>query len=71
MELTPKGRKKVADLGEKLLTSKGPESIEHEFWKAKIGDYFSTKGFKVSFEEKVGEGATVDILASNADTSSP
>ncbi len=66
---SPRGRKKVADLGEKLRTAQGPESIEHEFWKAKIGDYFSSKGFKVSFEERVGEAATVDILASNANTS--
>lgn len=38
-------------------------SWDHESSKLRVGEYFRQKAYKVTFEYKIGEGKTVDIVA--------
>lgn len=39
------------------------KSIHHEYAKFKVGEYFRKIGYWVTFEYKIGEGKTVDVVA--------
>ncbi len=60
--LTDKGKKSISDVKiEKIFNKRG--SFEHEYAKFKVGEYFRKKRYWVTFEYKIGEGKTVDLVA--------
>jgi len=60
--LTDKGKKAIKDIKiEKVFHKQG--SWEHEYWKYRVGEHYKKKGYKVTFEYKIGEGKSVDIVA--------
>jgi len=60
--LTDKGKKAIPDVKiEKIFHKAG--SWEHEYWKFRVGEYYRKKGYKVTFEYKIGDGKSVDIVA--------
>ena len=63
LDLTDKGEKVLQEMGFKIEKKRegGPE---HEYWKYRIGELFKGKGYQVEIEKPVGEGKTVDIVAS-------
>jgi len=63
LDLTDKGEKVLQEMGFKIEKKRegGPE---HEYWKYRIGELFKGKGYQVEIEKPVGEGKTVDIIAS-------
>lgn len=58
-ELTEKGRMALRDLGYQVQEEK--ESIEHKFWKHKIGEDYKARGFDVLIEEHIN--GKPDIIA--------
>ena len=36
---------------------------EHEYWKQKVGEQYRRKGYEVTFEYKIGDGKSVDLVA--------
>ena len=69
MELTDEGKYKITKEDKKIKLFEGGESLEHLFWKNKVNEYFSRKGFRVAMEEDIGDGKKVDLLASKGDVS--
>lgn len=62
LALTDKGKKAIRNVKiKKVFHKKG--SWEHEYWKYRVGEYYKKKGYKVTFEYKIGEGKSVDIVA--------
>ena len=61
-ELTDKGRMALRDLGFQPNDEK--ESIEHKFWKLKIGGIYKARGFDVLIEEHVNGGRPDIIIIS-------
>ena len=71
---TLKGRIKYLDItekGEKLLRGMGYSierkrqgGPEHEYWKYRIAGLLKGKGYQIEIEKPIGEGKTVDIVAS-------
>ncbi len=60
--LTDKGKKAISDVKiEKIFSKRG--SFEHEYAKFKVGEYYRNKGYWVTYEYKIGEGKTVDLVA--------
>jgi len=60
--LTDKGKKAIPEVRiEKVFNKSG--SWEHEYWKFRVGEYYRKKGYKVTFEYKIGEGKSVDVVA--------
>jgi len=40
--------------------------VKHRFWVTRLADEYRRSGFKVEFEVAVGEGRTIDLVASNS-----
>jgi len=60
--LTDEGKKAIPDVKiEKVFHKQG--SWEHEYWKYKVGEHYRRKGYKVTFEYKIGDGKSVDLAA--------
>ncbi|MBU1339065.1 MAG: hypothetical protein KKD56_08360 [Acidobacteria bacterium] len=60
--LTDKGKKSISDVKiEKIFSKRG--SFEHEYAKFRIGEYYRKKGYWVTYEYKIGDGKTVDVVA--------
>jgi hypothetical protein len=60
--LTDKGKEAIKDV--KILKVFGKNaSWEHEYWKYRIGMHFKKNGYEVTFEYKIGEGKSVDVVA--------
>jgi DNA-binding MarR family transcriptional regulator len=60
--LTDRGKKVIPDVKiEKIFHKAG--SWEHEYWKFRVGEYYRKRGYKVTFECKIGEGKSVDLVA--------
>jgi hypothetical protein len=60
--LTDKGKEAIKDV--KIIKVFGKNaSWEHEYWKYRIGMHFKKKGYEVTFEYKIGEGKSVDVVA--------
>ncbi len=60
--LTDKGKKAIPDVKiEKIFNKRG--SFEHEYAKFKVGEHYRNRGYKVTFEYKIGEGKSVDVVA--------
>jgi len=60
--LTDKGKKAIPDVKiEKIFHKAG--SWEHEYWKFRVGEHYRKRGYKVTFEYKIGEGKSVDVVA--------
>ena len=62
-ELTPKGRLTLKDLGYEAKDDK--ESVEHKFWKYKIGEYYKNKGFNVLVEEHINGSPDIIVINGN------
>lgn len=60
--LTDRGKKAISDVKIEKVFHKNA-SWEHEYWKYKVGEHYRTKGYKVTFEYKIGQGKSVDIVA--------
>lgn len=60
--LTDEGRKAIPDVIIEKVFHKGG-SWEHEYWKYRVGEHYRRKGYKVTFEYKIGEGKSVDLVA--------
>lgn len=60
--LTDKGKETIKDV--KIIKVFGKNaSWEHEYWKYRIGMHLKKKGYEVTFEYKIGEGKSVDVVA--------
>lgn len=62
MVLTEKGKDAIKDVKIEKVFNKNA-SWEHEYWKYKIGIHYRTRGYDVTFEYKIGEGKSVDVVA--------
>lgn len=60
--LTDEGKKAISEVKiEKVFHKAG--SREREYWKYLVGEYYRKKGYKVTFEYKIGDGKSVDLVA--------
>jgi len=60
--LTDEGKNAIPDVKvEKVFHKSG--SWEHEYWKQKVGEQYRRKGYEVTFEYKIGDGKSVDLVA--------
>jgi len=60
--LTDEGKNAIPDVKiEKVFHKAG--SWEHEYWKFRVGEHYRRKGYKVTFEYKIGDGKSVDLVA--------
>ena len=60
--LTDKGKRAISNVKiEKIFNKRG--SFEHEYAKFRIGEYYRKRGYWVTFEYKIGEGKSVDVVA--------
>ncbi|MGB7295228.1 MAG: DUF87 domain-containing protein [Candidatus Aminicenantales bacterium] len=60
--LTDEGKKAIPDVRiEKIFHKAG--SWEHEYWKFRVGEHYRKKGYTVTFEYKIGDGKSVDVVA--------
>jgi hypothetical protein len=60
--LTDEGKKAIPDVKvEKVFHKSG--SWEHEYWKQKVGDHYRRQGYEITFEYKIGDGKSVDLVA--------
>jgi len=60
--LTDEGKRAIPDVKlEKVFHKSG--SWEHEYWKYRVGEHYKQKGYKVTFEYKIGDGKSVDLVA--------
>lgn len=60
--LTNRGKSAISDVKiEKIFDKRG--SFEHEYAKFKVGEHFRKKGYWVTYEYKIGEGKTADLVA--------
>lgn len=62
MVLTDKGKDAIKDVKIEKVFNKNA-SWEHEYWKYRIGMHFRNKGYKATFEYKIGDGKSVDVVA--------
>jgi hypothetical protein len=62
MVLTDKGKDAIKDVKIEKVFNKNA-SWDHEYWKYKIGMHYRKKGYKATFEYKIGEGKSVDVMA--------
>jgi DNA-binding MarR family transcriptional regulator len=60
--LTDKGKEAIKDVKIEKIFNKNA-SWEHEYWKYRIGMHYRKKGYDVTFEYKIGEGKSVDVVA--------
>ncbi|MGD2091533.1 MAG: DUF87 domain-containing protein [Candidatus Aminicenantes bacterium] len=60
--LTDKGKDAIKDVKIEKVFNKNA-SWEHEYWKYRIGMQYRKKGYDVTFEYKIGEGKSVDVVA--------
>lgn len=65
-ELTAKGRSVLTDLGYEAKNNK--ESVEHKFWKNKIGEYYKDKGFDVLVEEHINGKPDIIVMGNDKKT---
>lgn len=61
LRLSKKGTEIARKLGIKTNVCGRPASLEHEYWKERVADYMSKKGFQVEQEKKIGNGKAIDI----------
>jgi len=63
LELEEKGKQYLEKIGYKINRKRegGPE---HEYWKHKVAEHFRKQGYEIESEYPIGEGGTVDIVAS-------
>jgi len=60
--LTDKGKKAISDVKiKKIFNKRG--SFEHEYTKFRVGEHLRKKGYWVTYEYKLVEGKTVDLVA--------
>jgi hypothetical protein len=66
LDLTEMGEKALREMGYKIEKKRegGPE---HEYWKYRIAENLSRKGFGIEIESPLGEGKTIDIVAQRDD----
>ncbi len=62
MVLTDKGKRVINDVKIEKIFNKNA-GWEHEYWKYRIGMFYRKKGYKVTFEYKIGNGKAVDAVA--------
>jgi hypothetical protein len=63
LKLTKEGENQI-DKSKKLTREETREGgITHEYWKKKYAELFSNKGFDITFEKPIGEGKSVDVVA--------
>jgi DNA-binding MarR family transcriptional regulator len=60
--LTDEGKKAIRDVKMEKVFCKNA-SWEHEYWKYRIGMHYKKEGYSVTFECKIGEGKSVDVVA--------
>ena len=62
---------KLTEQGKTLLALSGMEakalpknaSLEHEYWKELVAQQYQAKGYKIEKEVSIGEGKTIDLVA--------
>jgi len=60
--LTDEGKRAIPDVKiEKVFHKQG--SWEHEYWKFRVGERYKRDGYMVTFEYKIGDGKSVDLVA--------
>jgi len=63
LDLTEKGDKVLQEMGY-IITRKREGGPEHEYWKLRIAEHLRKNGYETKIECPLGEGKTVDIVAS-------
>jgi len=63
LDLSEMGEKILQEMGHKVERKRegGPE---HEYWKYRIAEHLRNKGYEIEIESPIGEGKTIDIVAS-------
>lgn len=64
LQLSEEGRIELG-LNPKADNRRG--SVTHEYWKQQYAKYYQNQGYSVEIEKAIGEGKTVDLLATNDD----
>ena len=59
--LTDEGKKAIPDVKVEKVFHKS-SSWEHEYWKQKVGEHYRRQGYEVTFEYKIGDGKSVDLV---------
>jgi hypothetical protein len=62
LDITSKGEMVLRDMGYQIENKRGG-GPEHEYWKHRVAELFREKGYQVEIEKPIGEGKTVDIVA--------
>ena len=62
LELTPKGRMRLRELGYEVKDE--TEGAEHKFWKQKISEFYRSRGFEVLVEEYVNGKPDIIVIKS-------
>jgi hypothetical protein len=60
--LTAEGKKAIRDVKMEKVFCKNA-SWEHDYYKYRIGIFYKKKGYYVTYEYKIGEGKSVDVVA--------
>jgi DNA-binding MarR family transcriptional regulator len=60
--LTDKGKDAIKDVKIEKVFNKNA-SWEHEYWKYRIGMHYRKRGYDATFEYRIGEGKSVDVVA--------
>lgn len=61
LKLTKEGKNQIDKSKYKKDLREG--GITHEYWKKKYAEHFTKKGFEITFEKPIGEGKSVDVVA--------
>lgn len=62
LDITSKGEMVLRDMGYQIENKRGG-GPEHEYWKHRVAEFFRERGYQVEIEKPIGEGKTVDIVA--------
>ena len=67
LEPTEKGWEYLESLGHFKKNSRYKGGYAHEYWKKKIGNYLREKGYEVIEEKPIGDGKSVDLVATDGE----
>ncbi|MFX1517259.1 MAG: ATP-binding protein [Promethearchaeota archaeon] len=62
-DLREKGKEHLRELGCQVQDNRPKNaSLQHEYWKKKVAHYFRDRGYKVTEEQSIGEGKSIDLV---------
>ncbi len=63
LKLTREGKRICSEPITNLISDIREGGITHEYWKNKYAELLKSKGFDITFEKPIGEGKSVDVVA--------